>query len=523
MPDVHNDTIYELLMKSCANTVGSCNLEIITRWKNIPVRPGKFGLRLSTGRGKHLNGPAALHRAFYRLANGFVNNVWDDDSGSATRTNSSFQCFAPGFTGSSRLSSKLPPDTCISLEEGLAILAQEAKLPLHIHPIYTLERGEVPGCSYNNSCRFEGINDSILGEFVSDGPGRWPQICDYYTLDFQNQITGFQLKCCQEKGCQSPETCPADKLKLPCPMAKYRLERYLLQIPCMCRWVNFAKVIASTYFPTSQGALSTLKLPHREDCQAISEDVYDCSSRPNPTGEMSSPLSTAWSKQLHPFSIPELKFLTPVWPRRDFLIEQALVPWNESWWNRHHVLTPSEKAKDTISKSKNEPATCELSQDCWLKEAMSTGSFYLAVSNCSEIPDVSCFLQRMGNLSGLEVGCISTSPEFVDDVSEINSAFYDGHYNRYRPKNPTQEFISAYELYNSNPLLLNVSIFYNDTTRVIERHSFNPTPASVRVSEPLNTIVHAFLNANTVDKPLFYASMMGIKEVSILSCFLKKN
>uniref|UniRef100_A0A7S0QFX4 Uncharacterized protein n=1 Tax=Cryptomonas curvata TaxID=233186 RepID=A0A7S0QFX4_9CRYP len=148
---------------------------------------------------------------------------------------------------------------------------------------------------------------------------------------------------------------------------------------------------------------------------------------------------------------------------------------------------------------------CELSQDCWLKEAMSKGRFSLAMSNCSEIPDVSCFLQRMGNLSGFKVGCITISPEFVDDVSEINSAFYNGQYNRHRPKNPTQEFISAYELHNSNPFLLNVSIFYNDSTRVIERHSFNPTPPAVRVSEPLNTIVYAFLNANPVGKHPFYS------------------
>ena len=97
---------------------------------------------------------------------------------------------------------------------------------------------------------------------------------------------------------------------------------------------------------------------------------------------------------------------------------------------------------------------------------------------------------------------MSTNPLFIED------AFGSGL--------PPQEFIGAYNLHNSAPELLNVSVFYNDTTEVVLSFAANPTPPPIRLSqtEPINSIVDAFLNVAANASTRVYASLMGIREAS---------
>ena len=161
--------------------------------------------------------------------------------------------------------------------------------------------------------------------------------------------------------------------------------------------------------------------------------------------------------------------------------------------------------------------TCEEDSNCWMQAGMDYGNFSFLAIDCTQVPDLSCFLQKMGNLSGLSVGCMSTNPLYLEEASLVNQELYDGQYSKYGSGLKPQEYIGAYNLYNSGPELLNVSVYYNDTTQVILNYSPNPTPPWIRLSQPINAIMDAFLNLATDASSRVYASLMGIREVS--SCY----
>jgi hypothetical protein len=209
----------------------------------------------------------------------------------------------------------------------------------------------------------------------------------------------------------------------------------------------------------------------------------------------------------------ELKFVTPIWPGFNFFVDDALqIPTND-WWNRPHVLSFEDKQKFDRNNQGSDSNTCETDGTCWLKAARSKGNFSLLGINCSQLAIESCFLQRMGNLTGLSVGCVSSSPELKSDISQINTALYYGQYSRYGSKTQAKEHVGAFDLLNSAPEFLNVSVLFNDTTKIILSGSQNPTPPLIRLSEPLSAIVDAFLNFNTSATSRLYGSLLGLREV----------
>ena len=52
----------------------------------------------------------------------------------------------------------------------------------------------------------------------------------------------------------------------------------------------------------------------------------------------------------------------------------------------------------------------------------------MVAADCNRFAGGACFLQRLGNLSGLEVGCQSAGHEHVDDMRAVNSRTYSGYY-----------------------------------------------------------------------------------------------
>jgi len=164
--------------------------------------------------------------------------------------------------------------------------------------------------------------------------------------------------------------------------------------------------------------------------------------------------------------------------------------------------------------------TCEEDSNCWMQAGMDYGNFSFLAIDCTQVPDLSCFLQKMGNLSGLSVGCMSTNPLYLEGASLVNQELYDGQYSKYGSGLKPQEYIGAYNLYNSGPELLNVSVYYNDTTQVILNYSPNPTPPWIRLSQPINAIMDAFLNLATDASSRVYASLMGIREMPKIGTFL---
>ena len=83
-----------------------------------------------------------------------------------------------------------------------------------------------------------------------------------------------------------------------------------------------------------------------------------------------------------------------------------------------------------------------------------------------------CFLQRMGNLSGIRVGCVSARPTVVP-LARLDPQLYAGFATRFpgsaaamAAAGGAKEYVSAYEVYQLMPSRLNVTVRFNDTTQV---------------------------------------------------------
>ena len=509
MPDVHNDLAYSALFSVCNQTSspGACNKQIMQGWVQSTRPAGKYGVRFGTGKGQMISGFEIAHLMMIsgmpmQLQN-LIQRELDRQVGSAE----SFRCIAPAFAtqSSATMADKYPKGTCINIEEGLAVLAKINKAPISVHPINDNEPGDIPQCS-PTPCTFSKISDPVLGTLFADTPGRWAQICDFYTQYMPQSLAGFQAKCAQEGS--------------PCPAADNALRAYLTGIPCMCRWTYFARAyVSTTVFPAGFAAAGLFQLPRTYQCRVLADGTQDCS----PSNPMSDPAgskkpaalssSACWRRHYHAYSMPEIKYVTSIWPGNAFYSEPALEPSKLDWWNQKHVLTGDEKKKFDQDHASDKPTSCQDSGDCWLRAAFGHANISFLALDCSAVPELSCFLQKMGNLTGIGVGCISTSPKFVDDASQINTALYNGQYSKYGSTLAPKEYIGAYNLHNSAPGLLNASVLYNDTTQIILGYTPNPTPPSVRLSEPINAIVDAFLNLGTDASTRVYASLMGLREV----------
>jgi hypothetical protein len=214
--------------------------------------------------------------------------------------------------------------------------------------------------------------------------------------------------------------------------------------------------------------------------------------------------------------MPEIKYVSSIWPSIDYYSEYAIQTSSTlSWWTRKHVLTSAEKQKFNADRASDKPSSCEQDRNCWYRAARDRANVSFLALDCAAVPELSCFLQKMGNITGLSVGCISTNPKFVDTASSINTALYNGQYSKYGSSSTPTEYVGAYDLHNSGPGLLNVSVFFNDTTEIQLGFSQSPVPPTIRLSGPINAIVDAFLNVGTDASSRVYASLMGMREVCI--------
>jgi len=316
IPELHNPAAYSTYMTTCLQdpsmTRGVCNMQIMTAWAGIR-QAGRYGVRFGSGKGQILSvlevphlllmqstmpGQTQLPLLVLRdLLNTFPNQ-------------SSFQCFKPEFN--SAMNSKYSRNTCINIEEGMAVLSKAENVSANVHPISAGEKSEIPECIQRETCTFTGIKDDVLGEFQADTHGRWAQICNFYTSNLAQTLALMQAKCRAEFGTNV------------CPKADEELRTYMNRIPCMCRWQYFTRAyISRTIFPSGFSATSLLQFPRLYQCRRMSDGSQDCSpSEPSRNINLSKPAalsqSGCWRRHYHPFSMPELKFVSSIWPKTDF-------------------------------------------------------------------------------------------------------------------------------------------------------------------------------------------------------------
>jgi len=291
-------------------------------------------------------------------------------------------------------------------------------------------------------------------------------------------------------------------------------------IPCACRWLYFGQsIVTSQLFSPGIAGTFFYQFPKEYNCPPKSDGTRDCSPSTPVTVSAALRKSKCWRKHYHPFSMaPEVSFVTSVFPQGSFFQENAINPDTGSWWNRPHVLTKAKKIQFDRDRANDDPKkTCERERNCWSKAASSKGNFSFLAIDCADLKEQSCFLQRMGNISGLDVGCMSTNPAFKRDSAEVNKALYDGHYNKFSStqQNP-KEYIGAYDFHDSTYMKLNVSVIFNDTT--LGDGLNGPPPRMIRLAQPINTIINAFLNVEVSTASV--ASLMGIKEMPKIATFL---
>ena len=503
MPQNHNDLIYDQYMTNCTgsgNGRGLCNQNLMTEWQNVALPAGAYGVRYGSGKGKHLTEWLLSHALLGRGIPSQTNRMITSGFRQLMPGAESFTCTKPNYPADT--AKKLPDNKCINIQEGLAILAQTATFSSSIHP--SDESRPVPECSAQQNCNFFGIDHPQIGSFQADTHGRWAQVCDFYLVDFTTRISDFQEECDAEKQCD----------RCSCPIADENLRRYMQSIPCACRWLYFSQsIVTSQLFSPGVAGTFFYQFPKEYNCPLKSDGKRDCS--PAPSAPVSAALrkSKCWRNHFHPFSMAsELSFVTQVFPQNSFFQENAIDPDTGSWWNRPHVLTKAKKIQFDMDRANDDPKrTCETDRNCWIEAAFSKGNFSFIAIDCADLKEQTCFLQRMGNISGLDVGCVSTNPRFLDNSAAVNKALYDGHYNKYSSgQQNLKEYIGAYDFHDSTYMKLNVSVIFNDTT--LGDGLNGPPPRMIRLAQPINNIINAFLNVDASTASV--ASLMGIKEVS---------
>eukprot|EP00960_Hanusia_phi_P066605 766432-Hanusia_phi.AAC.2 len=117
-------------------------------------------------------------------------------------------------------------------------------------------------------------------------------------------------------------------------------------------------------------------------------------------------------------------------------------------------------------------------------------------------------------MSGLKTQCIPSNPSKVSSLTEMNSRLYTGFFDRFSSQQQNiTEYISAFDLRNSDETVMNISIMYNDTTFSSGDRGGGPRNL-IRILSPISIAIDAFVNAKLKSEGMEYAgSAMGIKEM----------
>ena len=83
---------------------------------------------------------------------------------------------------------------------------------------------------------------------------------------------------------------------------------------------------------------------------------------------------------------------------------------------------------------------------------------------CPQVAAEACFLQRMGNLTGLSVGCVSARPNVVP-LDSLDPLLYAGFVVA-GAAGGGRGYASAVEVNELTATKLNATVRYNDTTQV---------------------------------------------------------
>lgn len=516
-PLLHNDTVYNDTLRDCLTAAGasgeaggigtparaSCNAQISAAWS-------AQGALLGSGSGKGAL-LMMVQKVLLMSGGGLLSTLTGDVSRRAAHTGAGagagaeglgtqiaaffdqangFRCVAPAFSAeiAAHMSASeyamgaegAQGETCPSLHEGLAIIAKYDKFPPSIHP--PSEPEDIPECTKAGTCKLKSA--TALGEekFLRGG-GRWAQVCDLYTED--------AIEIISNAGSEVAALLAVN------------------EIPCTCRWLLFADQLSSAVlFPSGPVPQVTggFEMPKTFNCP---KDPYTGSYKCDVTS-----LS-------HPLSIPELWFTTPAYARSNFFQENALEKEtsSRSWWNWDHVMDAEEYAD--YEKKLAGPrwyTPCEETQDCWKRWRRRGGNVSVVAQDCELFAGGACFLQRLGNLSGIEVGCLSAQNRRMESNEAMDTTTYAGFFDKYSPGGTAQEeFLAGFDFANSNAEYLNATLIYNDTTPF----RFSP-PNILRLANPLRALIDGFLNMRlkTSEHRTYTAAMLGVKEMPKAASFL---
>ena len=516
-PVLHNDTLYNHTLRECLTAAGAseesgaigtpartkCNAQITAAWS---AQGALFG----SGAGKNtllmmvqktllmsgggllgtLTGGANRRAAHTGGAAGAGAAGLDAQLAAFLEQGSGFRCVAPAFSAEIEAHMSASEhavgaegsagETCPSLHEGLAIVAKYAKFPGNIHP--PTEPEDIPDCTKAGTCKQKSATALGKERFLRGG-GRWAQICDLYTEDALDII-----------GNAGDDVAALLAVN---------------EIPCTCRWLLFAEQLTSSVlFPS--GPIPQIsggyEMPKTFDCPKDSvSGAYKCNA-----------LSLS-----HPLSIPELLFTTPAYAKSNFFQENALEKETSyrSWWNRDHVMDADEYAayEDRLA-GPRWYTPCEENQDCWKRWRRRGGNVSVVAQDCKLFAGGACFLQRLGNISGIEVGCLSAQSRRMASNEDMDTTTYAGFYDKYSPGGAAQEeFLAGFDFANSNTQHLNATLLYNDTTPF----RFSP-PNILRLANPLRALIDGYLNMrlDASQHRTYTAAMLGVKEMPKAASFL---
>ena len=401
-PLQHNDTIYNATMAACLQggaARATCNRQVMTVW-------GAEGVQFGSGFGKasillmiqRVLGGAAPAIAGISIENVAASLGVGNPTGIATMFAalytdvSEFRCVAPAFPeavtahmeagGYAMGAEAAQGDKCVNLHEGLAIVAKYAGFSQALYP--PPEPADIPECSAAGTCQTK--SGTFLGKTqYLKGGGRWAQACDLYTQDalaiLQTAMQGGQLAALIAVN----------------------------QIPCTCRWLLFAEQLTTqVLFPSGPLAQVQNTMPR----------MYNCPKNPA-TGEYKCNALSVYE----PLSIPELHLTTQAFATNSFYYERALEKRRWSWWNEEHVVDKGgyDAHEGYLRELAEGPPrdTCEDRQSCWRRWRRNGGNVSFVTNDCAAFAGGACFLQRLGNISGLEVGCL----RYVCGNDHLNGMF----------------------------------------------------------------------------------------------------
>lgn len=217
------------------------------------------------------------------------------------------------------------------------------------------------------------------------------------------------------------------------------------------------------------------------------------------------------------FNMIEMPLVTAIWPEEALFVDEAVLVDSDVWWNRERVFT-EEQSVDAGDVEGNGDGRegCQRDRSCWRRDGRAEGSYSVLSTDCSVVSPEVCFAQRMGNLSGVFVGCYETSPQFETTQDTMDKRLYEGQYNRAFQDDAQEEFLQGFNFHGTTRNKLNVTVMYNDTTVAasFRTGSFNVRPRMARINDPVRLALDAFINWRMGAEPFtFSAACLGLKEM----------